>query len=276
MIKRVNEKICFICGAGHSGSTLLGLILGSHSKCFYAGEANKTKYFNDPSKDIRFKSCKICGPNCNVWSNLKTDDENDVYEQLSIITKKPLIIDSTKNLEWLNEQINIVKKTNACLFLIYIQRDGRAVLNSRIRKYPDVAVSRHVNDWITHIELTNDLYEKFEGNKVRLHYEELAINPPNVIEKTCNFLRINYEPKMINYHQFEHHPLGGNTGTQYLVVKAHKTNSYLQLASQHKSYYADHPLEIRLDLRWKRELDPKAEALFNELAGDLNNDFKWD
>ncbi|MEJ2251088.1 MAG: hypothetical protein P8Y97_15725 [Candidatus Lokiarchaeota archaeon] len=55
------NKVCFISGAPHSGSTLLGLILGSHSKSFYAGEANKTRFIgndkiNGPNED---KACKI-------------------------------------------------------------------------------------------------------------------------------------------------------------------------------------------------------------------------
>ncbi|NJL20821.1 MAG: sulfotransferase [Leptolyngbyaceae cyanobacterium SM1_3_5] len=48
---RISKKVCFIAGAGHSGSTLLGFILGSHSQGFYCGEAAKTRYLQDDSKN---------------------------------------------------------------------------------------------------------------------------------------------------------------------------------------------------------------------------------
>ena len=57
-----------ICGAGHSGSTLLGMILGSHSQAFYMGEGGKARYLGDEKKPLRKRVCKICGEACPVWS----------------------------------------------------------------------------------------------------------------------------------------------------------------------------------------------------------------
>ena len=52
----------WIIGAGHSGSTLLGMMLGAHSSVFYAGEAKKSVFLGDPTKPKRKRECKLCGP----------------------------------------------------------------------------------------------------------------------------------------------------------------------------------------------------------------------
>lgn len=274
--ERINKKVCLICGAGHSGSTLLGLILGSHESCFYAGEANKSQFLKDPDKEVKLRYCKLCGPNCPIWSHIEPQSEMDVYEQLSIITQKPIIIDSTKNLGWLTKQISLLSKSRARLYLIYIQRDGRAVINSRIRKYPNLDALKLIEDWKNQIQLTNDLFNTFMGKKIRIHYEELAMNPSLIIRELCRFLNIKFTPQMIDYYLFNHHPLGGNTGTQFLITRAKQNPSFLKLDTYHENYYADHSLRIKLDLRWKKELDPKIETLFNSIASNLNGEFEFD
>jgi len=274
--ERVNQKIVFICGAGHSGSTLLGFILGSHSECFYAGETNKTQYFNmkEPSKIT--KDCKFCGPNCRIWSKVDIKSTIDLYEQLSNITNKRFIIDSTKDLSWLRKQINIMERMDVKLYLIYLLRDGRAVINSRIRKYPDSSVESHIYDWMQHIQLTNNLFDHFQGVKLKIHYEDLAIHPEEVIQKVCKHFDFSYEPTMINFFNFDHHPLGGNSGTQFIITKAQKTTSEgrIQLSNQNTEYYSNHPLNIKLDLRWKQELRPENLMMFDQLTGSLNEELK--
>ncbi|NEQ24618.1 MAG: sulfotransferase, partial [Microcoleus sp. SIO2G3] len=68
---RLSKKACFIAGAGHSGSTLLGFILGSHSQGFYCGEAAKSRYLQDDSKKLIKRVCKLCGENCQIWGDFQ-------------------------------------------------------------------------------------------------------------------------------------------------------------------------------------------------------------
>lgn len=275
---KINCKIVFICGASHSGSTLLGSILGSHSKCFYAGETNKTQFFGIEGEISVDKNCKICGPNCRIWSVYDSNSSVDLYEQLSRITGKQIIIDSNKNLGWFTKQINLMEKKNVKLYLIYLQRDGRAVINSIIRKYREISVENHINDWIKHIVFTNELYQRFRGEKLKIHYEDLASKTDENVRKICEFLEINFEPEMVNYFYFEHHPLGGNTGTLSLIPKAQQkdNSSIIKLTNRNEYYYSKHPLNIKLDLRWKRELKSEYLQLFESLVGELNNDFRMD
>jgi len=276
------EKICFISGAPHSGSTLLGLILGSHSNAFYAGEANKTRFLgnkniNNTTED---KGCKVCGENhCPVWGDYKYDETEILYNYLAEKNKKSLIIDSTKNIKWLEKQISFLSNFKLELYLIYLGRDGRAVINSRIRKYKDANIKELINNWKEHIKKTNRLYQSFEGKKIKIHYEELATNPVKVIQNLCDLMKISYEEEMLKYYQHEHHPLGGNVGTQSLIIRAQDINrekSLIHLSERNQYYYEEHPLGIKLDLRWKDELDPDIQSLFKEMTENINDEFSWD
>ena len=273
----MTKKVIFICGASHSGSTLLGLILGSHSACFYAGEVNKIQFLNI-KKEHEDKSCKICGRSCPIWGNFILDKEFGLYKQLSKLTNKPIIIDSTKKIAWLKKQSNKLEIYQS-KYLIYILRDGRAVINSQLRKYKDSDPEELIEKWIKHIKSTDDFYYNFSGKKIQIHYEALSSKPEDITKKLCNFLEISYEKSMSQYYLHEHHPLGGNTGTHYLIIKAQKDNkkidSPIQLSERNKYYYLDHPLEIRLDLRWKKELSEKIIKIFEKKAGKLNKSFRW-
>jgi hypothetical protein len=277
-LQRINQKVCFICGASYSGSTLLGLILGSHQDCFYSGEPNKTRFLEDTDYSITKRSCKYCGVNCPVWKDFIVSDSLDLYEQLSIKTKKPIVIDSTKVITWVEEQIATLQKTSSRLYLIFLQRDGRAVINSRIRKCPEEDIKEAINGWKERIIQTQELYRNFKGNKIKIKYENLATDTESVTRTLCNFLEIDYQPQMLQYYQHEHHPLGGNSGTQSLVAKAQNKNIeefLLKIPERYRDYYQNHGLEINLDMRWRQEIDPKVERLFEEMAGKENEEFKW-
>lgn len=279
MNQRANQKVCFLAGAGHSGSTLLGLILGSHTECFYAGEAAKTRFLGNPNITERKRVCKLCGPDCAIWGDFVVSDTVDLYEQLSLRTGKPVIIDSTKNVAWLREQHERLRPTIATASLIFLMRDGRAVLNSRLRKYPDKSAQEAIADWMEQIAQTRALFDAFDGPKLALHYEELATAPADATRRVCAFLALPYQPDMIQFHRHEHHPLGGNTGTQSLVSKAHHQageQGYIPLSEHQEEYYVQHPLDIRLDMRWLHELDPDAKRLFDEMAGPTNEAFRWE
>ncbi len=282
-IQRTNQKVCFISGARHSGSTLLGLILGSHSDCFYAGEVGKTSFFDDTDAPLRQRVCKLCGTEpCPIWTQIDPRleaDGLDLYEQLSRRSQQPIVIDSTKKTDWLQRRIQLIQTTEAQPFLIFIQRDGRAVVNSRLRKFPDREARDVMLEWKTRIETTQALYDQFSGQKIKIHYEDLATQPETIVRTLCHFLGIDFQPAMLSYYNHDHHLLGGNDGTQSLVLKAQQEKSdhtVVELSDRRRDYYDEHPLGIHLDMRWQQELDPKLIQLFEEVAGSVNEDLRWE
>jgi len=48
------------------------------------------------------------------------------------------------------------------------------------------------------------------NNTLRVRYEDLCLNPPEVLDRICRFLNIEYTPQMLNFRASEHHIVGNN------------------------------------------------------------------
>jgi hypothetical protein len=277
MTDRLHRLAVAICGAGHSGSTLLGLALGSHSQCFYAGEAKKSTFFGDASVPLRKRACKLCGERCPVWSRVAIPPEPDLYEALARITERPVIVDSTKDVAWIRERAAELDRAGVAQKRIVLTRDGRAVVNSRLRKYADEDPARVIDAWIEQVERTEALAAERPSDVIRVRYEVLATEPEATLRRIAASLGLAFEPAMLRYEQAEHHPLGGNTGTQSVVARAgNAAGELVKVPERGRSFYA--PLEhgFHLDLRWREELPESVQRLFDERAGKVNEPFRWE
>src|SRR5690606_37199165 len=113
------KKVVFILGTGHCGSTLLDLILGSHSKMFSLGEVYRVVSSNPPAP-----VCDICDGDCAFWKHelltslrrsynpsimdrigrklgLIKDQEVSFYKKFFKISKVDILVDSSKNPGWI-------------------------------------------------------------------------------------------------------------------------------------------------------------------------------
>jgi hypothetical protein len=275
---RHNTKVCFVGGAGHSGSTLLGLVLGAHPQVFYAGEANKSRFLGDASVKARKRTCKVCGESCRVWSGLESRlREIDLYEALSERTHRPVIVDSTKSIAWIDEQIGVLAALGVALHFVFLGRDGRAVLASALRKRPETGARDHAASWVAQIEATEALAARFPGPVTRVRYESLATSPETAITSTARALGLVPVPAMRDPWSSEQHPLGGNAGTQSLLAGARTAaGGELAIGGDKHDYYAAHPRGFVLDLRWKKELSTDALAAFDAVAGETNRAYAYD
>lgn len=268
-----------VCGAGHSGSTLLGLMVGSHSRAFYAGECAKVRYLADPTKAERKRVCKLCGPGCRIWGDFDWDAERPLYAQIADAAAATVVVDSTKNPRWIRDRVAEAAAGGARTHLVFLTRDGRAVINSRLRKYPDRPAEDQIDQWMRQIEKSETLFASFDGPRLRVRYEELATEPAATAAALCELLDISYEPGMLDFQGHDHHPLGGNNGTQYLVARARyrdPAKAFVTLGDRSRDYYREHDDTIRLDLRWKQEMSAENLALFEKRAGRFNEPLAWE
>lgn len=274
---RRNRTVCLIAGAGHSGSTLLGLALGAHPDVFYAGEARKSTFFGNENKPLRKRMCKVCGPECRVWKDLEVGGDVDLYEALSRRTGRSVVVDSTKSLDWLEAQTATVAARGARLVLVFLGRDGRAVVSSGLRKYPAKSVREHAEKWVAQMEGTAAFASHFPGEVVHVRYEELATRPEATLRRIAEALAIPFDAAMLDPFSSEQHPLGGNAGTQSLLARTQtKADGALPISGSKKDYYQQHPKDFVLDLRWRHELSAEALADFEEVAGALNRRYAWE
>lgn len=274
---RRNERVIFVGGAGHSGTTLLGLVLGAHPSVFYAGEANKSVHLGDEGTKARKRTCKVCGESCRVWSGLEARlAEVDLYEALSERTGRSVIADSTKSIAWIDAQSAVLARACVRMDLVFLGRDGRAVLASSLRKRPETSAREHAAHWVEQIEATEALAARFPGSVTRVRYEALATDPDRTIAALAAALRLDVVPAMREPWSSEQHPIGGNAGTQSLLEGARtRAGADLAIGGGKRDYYAEHPRGFVLDVRWKRELSGEALAAFDAVAGATNRAYAW-
>ena len=290
-------QLVYILGAGHSGSTLLNLLLNGHSQIIGLSEIYqlgrylrkkpnnrqlKTDFWQDvkqryeiaageplTSIDIHWQKAPIWGDK-NFQKKRKTivstllgeltcrkkirasdaQDFADWTQQnqylFSCIAEKSganILIDSSK--QW--QRLSLLKKSGCFnIKVIHLVRDGRAVVNSYIRKYGSFAPA--LRKWIRNAMPPSYLRREFEqSNWLRLHYEELASQPETTLRKLCDFLEVDYEPQMLHYRQHLNIGLRGNFGVN------HRQDE-----------------KIVLDQKWKRELSRLNLARFTLFGGWLN------
>jgi hypothetical protein len=274
---RTNTQVCFVGGAGHSGSTLLGLVLGAHPSVFYAGEANKSVHLGDPAIKLRKRTCKVCGESCRIWGGLEARlGELDLYEALSERSGRKIIADSTKSIAWIDEQITRLGARGVAMHLFFLGRDGRAVLASSLRKRPDTSAREHARHWVDQIRATNELASRFPGPVTRLRYEVLVTRPNDTIALAAAALGLTACDEMHDPWASEQHPLGGNAGTQSLLEGARTApGGEIAIGGDKRDYYASHPRGFVLDRRWTRELSSEALAAFDDVAGEINRPYAW-
>lgn len=296
------KRVVFIMGMAHSGSTLLELILASHSHVFGLGELYALREKMSAVGQDRPRLCSICEGECDYWDHkapylqlaryfsnsrpfapiirLISHYRRSLYQSLFEWFGHDILVDSSKRVPWIQRQLSPSYHWREMTpILLYITRDGRAVVNSYLRKYPEESIERVTVNWKKSVQQMNDFFQRFRFPKYRIPYETLATEPQATAKALCTFLKIDYEPEMLQYWKHDHHPCNGNLGTRSLIYRYRAqlgteprgwTNAREELKTSHGDYYDQLGLAIKLDLRWKRELSRQQLEIFESIAGDLN------
>jgi hypothetical protein len=265
-----------ITGAGHSGSTLLGMVLAGLPGAVYVGEGAKARFLHDPNKPLRKRACKMCGEACAFWADFHWDGVEAFYPLVAAHAGASIVIDSTKKPDWIRARAAEARQAGAAVRLIFLTRDGRAVINSRLRKYPDRDPAGQIEDWMSQMVAADALGAEFGAEALQLRYEDLATDPRGATQRLAAFIGASWREEMIAFEGREYHLLGGNSGTQYLAAREQGVSGPVAtLNARSKDYYASHGQGIRLDLRWKDELAAEHAALFERLAGTMNAPLAW-
>jgi len=304
----MKKKVVFILSAGHSGSSLLSLILGSHPRCFSVGEfkglpnryqkqiyidcVNKNSIFWENTfgqEGLRQLAMGLAGVRLRPYLPLKLEKtirylinhKDPVTSPYSYIFSKmdvDVIVDSSKAATWFKKRLESPEFANGLIepLVIHLVRDGRAVTNSYLRKYPHWDIEELSHDWIKkHQErqfFLSDLPDKW---KLEVRYEKLATDPLEATKAVCAFIGIEFKQDMLMYWKHDHHDISGNEGAYSFIDKYKGVEKSRSMEKQKKDFYNESDLAIRLDLRWKREMPLEYVEKFNLIAGQLNKPYEW-
>ena len=112
---------------------------------------------------------------------------------------------------------------------LHLARDGRAVTWSYVRKYKAnpayfmIWARKNLKIEVLRARLGKQLPFLF------MRYEDLVDDPERNLRRVCDVLDVEYESRMLNFREGEHHQIGGNrmrleTGAAIRVDNAWKTD----------------------------------------------------
>ena len=168
------ENMIFICGCGHSGTTILNKIIGNHKNIHSITQ--ETGLFAQHKQ--------------------KNKDE-DIIKNLESLDKRVEL-----NKKWMCEKtpghvygIDRIFKLIQDPKIIVITRDGRDVVASLNKRYDNF--DKSVNRWIE--DNTAWLNNRYKDSFHLLRYEDLVKEPQIQLKKICDYLPEEYDTNMLNY-----------------------------------------------------------------------------
>jgi hypothetical protein len=265
----IGKSPVFILGVPRSGTTLLRLLLNAHSEIAICGEI----HFFDQVKEIEKKLPELNKENINTFfrylnntyslqkltrkeelfenvSKLMKSEQETSYEKFYLylmqeyakLDKKKIIGEKTpQNIRYVDEILKLFPDAK----IIHIIRDPRAAIASMLKvdwTADDVIIN--TLKWKIDI-LFAESYDKTNSNYKEIHYEELIKNTEPVLKELCEFIGVEYEKTILDFHK---------TAKQYIGNQPEKVNTFKPLSAD--------SLE-----RWKNELSPEQIYIIEKIAG---------
>lgn len=235
---------------GHSGSTLLDLMLGTHSRIESVGEIINLNKYTDITSTKTDKSCTCGTPlnSCEYWSKIKKnlrfnnlgminqkkyfqENNSELIKAILRITGKEIFCDSSKNIQRLENYLS-------CNFfdvtIVHLIRDGRAVAysyNNKLQRLlneckttnialDELIVANYKNKKSYNFKSAIKLWKQYNrkiskmyskmANYLLIRYEDFVLNPEREISRILSNLGLIYEQSQLNFDEYQHHNISGN------------------------------------------------------------------
>lgn len=150
---------------------------------------------------------------------------------------------------------------------VHLIRDGRDVALSRIRRALDEppSVSRMAKAWSKRIEAARRQAQELD-HYLELRYEDLVADTETTLRQVCEFVDLDYEAAMLDYHEHAGERLSEMAGD--LPAQGGKA---LRPGSERLAAHAlatQPPRRERVGA-WREQMAPSDVAQFEQVAGDL-------
>ena len=257
------KNLIFVCGCGHSGTTLLWAMLSAHSRVFgipyetavflNCVRNNKqsltgirreivSSYFGILSKRAKKKFSSFT--RTGYMSFTRTDSNiisffNNYLEQAND-NSKSIVCEKTPRHVLKIDRIRKILPQSSIVVLVRNGLDVTASIKERRGNFHDA-----MNRWINDNTILLDFKDKYPLHMVK--YENLIINPERELREICRFCNLEYEESMMSYYD-----VPSNYKWKY----------------EARREQVSRPLTDRRG-RWKETLTAEEVTEFREKAGDL-------
>jgi hypothetical protein len=213
---KLKQRLVYIAGLGHSGTTLLDLLLGVHPQVVGLGELYHVAH--PSSRDAQFASYCSCGHHastCPFWAALSPALQNirtveagyeRILEHLRQWAGPDIVaVDSSAGM-W---RILPYLKQHYELHLLLITRDFRSWMYSRTQRMRQPMAYFALRWWLENLKLRHNL-QRAGLRYMGIGYEELIFQPEYLLERICAYLQIDFHPDMVLPYRSGSHIISGN------------------------------------------------------------------
>lgn len=204
-----------IFGAGHSGTTMLDLMLGNDKNSFSLGEVNA--WFR-PYRKHHFRIICSCGEEfCPYWDKIKFFSENEFHRKTFDILNVDYLIDSSKNLNWGIDNNIKLKDYNIEIFNILLYKNPINYIYSNWKRGVkiEIAIYKYTNYYSRFLK-TNMPY-------VAIKYDELTQNTDDILNDLCLLTGQEFMEDKKLFWQKQHHHLFGSISTRRQMESKNST-----------------------------------------------------
>ena len=224
--------VVFILGSGHSGSTLLGMILGTNKDATCLGEFKHidSVLIKDKLKKVQKSGyCSTCGNHCRVWDTFPR--EGNPFVNADRVFGSEFLVDTSKYLNWFNRCMEDMPFPYKIVRLARDPKDRFGSFRRRRGKLSD----EEIYCWVKReAEMTKFLEDK---EHIICKYEDFANK--RGIDKVCEFIGMKYDPSMYNYWEKLHHNMRGNVRTATLIQLKHGLLKPKDMSKTQKIFFDD-------------------------------------
>jgi hypothetical protein len=234
-------RVVAVLGTSFSGSTVLNLILGAHSKIYAGGEMIGLL---DQRNKLGGGSCTSCGLDCEYWDGIARDkiQKDNFYPLTKSIFGKDIIVDTSKSMDWFTDilasgqNVNVrpvyvlmvkhpIRYLASCMINIGGAKPTGPVSRTLSRFSPAYARKALLTEWIGVLDryydglLRNLPRDAGDADFHILHYERLVENQRKAVTPILASLGLEYESRLDNFYATDFHQIGGNNGAVFQVKK---------------------------------------------------------
>ncbi len=260
------KTILYILSSNYSGSTLLSLMLGAHSRAIQIGEAKVLRRV-----DSSRPPCVICGVEniCAVNEGITPENVDRLYDiQFERWPSVEVIVDNSKKPYWAERFLSQSAKYN--LKFIHLVRDPRSLVRRwdiKFNTWSNVLVQRwrairhakniylkdpfcsnttlYAYKWLRQNQNISEFLARYKLEHRVVNYCDLVTNTEAELRQLNDYVGLEYEKQQETYWEVKQH--GGG-----------KTSDILARGGIHK------------DLRWQDYLTERTKLTISE-NGMINN-----
>lgn len=232
-----------VWGASHSGSTLIGFLLGSHDNTVTLGEwinycthnlIGQWGYETWPALNERRRiggyshTCSQCGPACTLWTRpppelpLKNHYQHIRKYLNSRLGAEPVsVLCDTSKHWWFLEKLVVNSPSERFVHVVPYKEPWDFVAGVLLRgghtltDFPEELVHFNATAWSIQVADSLRAIDRVRGQAIIVPYADLAQDPRRALLEVAAQARIKLDPIRFQYWNYTHHQIAGNPSAHH-------------------------------------------------------------